>query len=137
MTRNKRIHATKEICLKKALIDKEIIPLVNWLNSFHSIYTTYSCQGDVDHKNIGSSYPYVYPYVSFLCGDLDDLNVIKKHIKEVSSKFTNPEDIINLSSNMKSCNSEDLVSFNMWFSSRSAFKIMLYSIEVLNSKHKK
>jgi tRNA(Phe) wybutosine-synthesizing methylase Tyw3 len=39
-------HPTKTIAIKKASVDEMMIPLINWLNSYESIYTTYCCQGD-------------------------------------------------------------------------------------------
>jgi len=58
MGKNSR-HKTKSICIKKAKIDINMIPIVNWLNSFSSITTQYCCEGNKDFK----------PYVLFICTD--------------------------------------------------------------------
>jgi len=65
-------HKTKHIAIKTGEIDVEIIPIINWLNSYDFIITLYCCEGreegdpgwDSENKgNINSSYQ---PYISFL-----------------------------------------------------------------------
>jgi hypothetical protein len=65
-----KLHNTKEIIIKKAEVDEKIIPFVNWLNSFQSVITEYSCQGDSENR----------PYVLFKCYDHYDLIDILKLI---------------------------------------------------------
>jgi hypothetical protein len=54
-----RDHKTKKISLKKVEIDKKIIPVIKWLNSFDDICTTHCCEGDDKLE--------IEPYVLFWC----------------------------------------------------------------------
>jgi hypothetical protein len=56
-------HPAKMTPLKTILVDDEIAPLVNWLNSLLGVFTLWSCQGD-DAKE---GEPYSLPYVVFIC----------------------------------------------------------------------
>jgi len=50
-------HEQKNIPLKTISVDSDIIPLVNWLNSFDDIFTLYSCKGNDLNK----------PWITFFC----------------------------------------------------------------------
>jgi hypothetical protein len=52
-------HKAKKITLKKAKVDKNIIPTIKWLNSFDEIYTTHCCEGDDESET--------KPYVLLWC----------------------------------------------------------------------
>ena len=54
-------HKTKEITIKTAHIDEDMIPLVDWLNSFDDVTTLFCCQGDEEDER----FP---PYVRFQVG---------------------------------------------------------------------
>ena len=67
-------HPSVKILLKprKTHVDKEIVPIIRWLNEFHYVLTTWSCQGGK-------------PYVTFLCGCEDTLEEIKKTLDKSKS----------------------------------------------------
>jgi hypothetical protein len=70
-------HRQTEIVLKRAIVDDRIIPVLEWLNSFHGVYTIWSCQGqDSDHLG-GDSY---LPYISFISACRNDLSTIKAKV---------------------------------------------------------
>lgn len=50
-------------------IDSGIAPMVVWLNSFQSVRTLWSCEGEEDE-------PRLPPYISMRCGSIDDLRAI-------------------------------------------------------------
>lgn len=58
-------HRCSFISVKSAEIDNEIIPLVQWLNSFDGIFTRWCCAGDAEDR---SNF-----YVSFYCDNDSDL----------------------------------------------------------------
>lgn len=39
-------HKTKNIVIKKADVDKHMVPIVKWLNSFDGVTTLWCCQGN-------------------------------------------------------------------------------------------
>lgn len=64
-------HQTEKTTIKTADIDREIIPVINWLNSHDFLITLYSCEGReegdeewsiTNDGNINSAYR---PYISF------------------------------------------------------------------------
>ena len=59
-------HKTMRTAIKTEDIDTGIVGVVKWLNSFESVYTLQSCQGE-DGDGDGK------PYVLFHCGDPTDL----------------------------------------------------------------
>jgi hypothetical protein len=62
-------HETITVFLKAVEVDKEIVPVVEWLNGFPDIYTKWSCQGD-DNES---------PYVVFNCDAMEELlKVVRK-----------------------------------------------------------
>ncbi len=63
-------HKTKKILIKSADVDVKIIKVVNWLNSFETVFTKYSCQGDSKNK----------PYVVFACDTSDELFKISSKV---------------------------------------------------------
>jgi hypothetical protein len=65
-------HPTKNITLKTADIDLEMIPVVKWLNKFQSVTTKWCCQG--------SNKPYDTPYVVFSCDQSLELLTIVERI---------------------------------------------------------
>jgi hypothetical protein len=66
-------HVQVEIDTAKGQItcDEGIADLIKWLNSFPSVYTFYSCEGEYNKS----------PYVMFTISDMDDLNQITKDLK--------------------------------------------------------
>ena len=54
-------HETETIVLKRAEVDKKIVPMVRFFNSFSGIITLFSCEGSPDKNS-----PYK-PYISFIC----------------------------------------------------------------------
>jgi hypothetical protein len=58
------MHETRKILINKEEcdIDLDIIPLVELLNSFAGVTTTFSCQGDTKYNSDGSMF---MPYVAF------------------------------------------------------------------------
>lgn len=60
-------HPAKDVFIKQALVDDDIVEIITWMNSFPGIFTRWSCQGEKDTShNIGF-------YVSFYCDDQMDL----------------------------------------------------------------
>lgn len=69
-------HPTKKIVIKSANIDKEMIPIVQWLNNFDSVMTKWCCQGEDGEEGV---YNWDAPYVVFSCDDpLDLLTIVEK-----------------------------------------------------------
>lgn len=72
-------HPTENIVLKSASVDKDIVPVIQFLNRFDGIRTIWSCQGDdlanpdPDGTNAGLL---ALPYVSFSADDMDSLRII-------------------------------------------------------------
>lgn len=66
-------HKTTNIIIKSAEVDNGIVPVVGWLNSFSSVVTRHSCQGDPTKKN---GKPQALPYVQFTCDDQIELATI-------------------------------------------------------------
>lgn len=62
-------HKTKSISLKRINVDIKIIPIVDWLNSFDSVFTKFSCEGG-KHK----------PYIVFSCDSSRDLFEITRRV---------------------------------------------------------
>ena len=67
----KIIHKTEKISLKEVEVDKEIIPVVKWLNSFPEVYTFFSCEGSCSLK----------PYVLFMTTCQSSLTTIVNDIQ--------------------------------------------------------
>lgn len=42
----RKLHETENISVRKADVDVEIIPLVEWINKYRGLKTLFSCQGD-------------------------------------------------------------------------------------------
>ena len=72
MARARNSHLTSNIVIKIADVDLEIIPIINWLNSFNGIITVFSCEGKEkgdkgwDKKNRGNINSVHRPYISFM-----------------------------------------------------------------------
>jgi hypothetical protein len=62
------MHETEHIIIKSADVDKGIIPVVLWLNSFPNITTVTSCQGEEDSEHRSRR-----PHVGFTCSRQTDL----------------------------------------------------------------
>lgn len=78
-------HPTETIVIKgkEAAIDKGMVPVVRWLNSFDAVETTYCCEGwHGDHL--------ANPYVLFFCDDPETLKTIVGSLGE----WISPYDVI-------------------------------------------
>lgn len=83
-------HKFKNIAIKQADVDIEILPIIRWLNSFKDTITLYCCEGDDNcHIIFGDEYYYGYtyslidrccPYVSMICWN-------KKNIQQIQKMF--------------------------------------------------
>lgn len=56
-------HATEEVILKKAHVDRGVVPLIKWVNSFADVCTLYSCEGE----KVPACRPSGQAYVFFWC----------------------------------------------------------------------
>lgn len=75
-------HKTEEVVLKKAEIDKQIIPLIEWLNAFKGVATQFCCEGTT-RKEIDTGKGQEYgSYVLFTCSD-------NWSLLQIMQKFTN------------------------------------------------
>lgn len=72
-------HKTQRIAIKEADIDEKIIPVVKWLNSFHSVATFFCCQGG----KVGGND--LQPYVIFSCYETEELMEILKVLRDFPS----------------------------------------------------
>jgi len=70
----KNRHETEEIVIKSAKVDKKIVPVVNWLNTYRNTFTIFSCEGDPCAGDI--------PYVMFFCWDNDSLTKIVEKLRD-------------------------------------------------------
>jgi tRNA(Phe) wybutosine-synthesizing methylase Tyw3 len=68
------VHKTQRIAIKEADIDEKIVPVILWLNSFHSVNTFFCCQGK------GGKVPQE-PYVLFSCYEQEELMEILKVLR--------------------------------------------------------
>ena len=59
-------HKTTLLCIKKARVDKAIVPVVNWLNGFDSVFTRWCCQKTILKQ----------AYIIFHCDYENDLAII-------------------------------------------------------------
>lgn len=78
-------HKTNKIVIKKekiANIDSKIIPVVNWLNSFESIITLFSCEGGDNCKDYPDKQ---YPYIMFYCDSSLDLSIVLDNVFSFAS----------------------------------------------------
>jgi hypothetical protein len=71
-------HETELIALKVVPIDVGMVSTVNWLNSFLSVHTLWSCEGDDPSDDPLRD----QPYVSFFCWDVYDLQKITEKIQQ-------------------------------------------------------
>ena len=69
-------HPTEKITVKSAEVDVGIAPIVRFLNDFAGVRTLYSCQGNADGEDDGSS----HPYVVFAADDMDSLRSVLKSL---------------------------------------------------------
>jgi len=70
----RRAHVTETIAIKEAKVDKKMVPIVRWLNSFHSVLTMGCCQGSEDEQ----------PYVNFICTYNEERDTILRIISCMS-----------------------------------------------------
>lgn len=62
-------HKTEEIIIKQAEVDQQIIPLIEWLNSFNGVDTQFCCEG-LTRKQIDEGKGQEYTsYVLFTCSE--------------------------------------------------------------------
>lgn len=75
-------HQAKPISVKTALVDEMMIPLIEWLNSYESIHTTYCCQGEPwDSEKSEEDNKFYAPYVSFICTNQLELILVLSIIR--------------------------------------------------------
>lgn len=60
-------HRQVKITLKTAKVDKRIVPILKWFNSFPDVVTLHSCQGEPEGQQ---------PYVMFVCQDDTQLHFL-------------------------------------------------------------
>ena len=79
-------HKTQRIPIKMEDVDINIIPVVVWLNSFSSVITLFSCEGDeVDEDDDEFDVLSKKPYVLFICSDQMQLMHILEYSQQVST----------------------------------------------------
>lgn len=83
-------HKQATIVLKTATVDEAMLPVLRWLNSYHGVYTLWSCQGD-DRDPEGNVCP---PYVSFFCAYAKDMKEIEAKLAEFSKTIPPSEEMI-------------------------------------------
>ena len=75
-------HHAANIVIKRADVDVDMIPLVNYLNSFESVTTLACCQGENgETEDDVVSLPGQRPYVLWTCTDTIDLIKILKKLE--------------------------------------------------------
>lgn len=84
---HEEIHKAVRIAVKTAMVDREMIPLVNWLNSHDEVLTSGSCQGDDKPDKDGNLR---MPAISFSCHDWIFLADILRQI----ANFNNSRPVI-------------------------------------------
>jgi len=57
-------HETELVIIKEEYVDKKIVPMIQFFNSFNGIITLYSCEGDEKTS----------PYISFICRNHNSLS---------------------------------------------------------------
>ena len=97
-------HPTRNIPIKMIAVDEGMIPVVNWLNSFESVTTSYCCQGGPDpHCPDGQD-----PYIVFHCWDKPTLVYILvefRHIATVEIEWFHEEGSIRYTAHFRGVNS--------------------------------
>ena len=73
------IHETREVVLKKADIDKKMVTVIEWLNSFGDVFTRYCCEGR--GKDIPAT-------IVFICVENGDLLSILETIRGLDIEVT-------------------------------------------------
>ena len=76
-----RNHKTEEIAVSTAEIDKGIIPLIKWLNTFKGVATQFCCEGSTK-KQIKDGHKDYDSYVLFTCCE-------QWSLMQILEKFTN------------------------------------------------
>lgn len=66
-------HETEWTAIKVVPVDKSIVPVVKWLNSFDGIYTIFSCEGETGNEDANEEKREDQPYILFYCSDVRDL----------------------------------------------------------------
>jgi len=70
-------HKEKKIAIKEARVDDGICNFVKWLNKFSSVFTLYSCEGNLlEIPGIGKTKEFINCYVLFYCRDKEQLKII-------------------------------------------------------------
>lgn len=70
-------HKTVKMAVKTAEVDKNMVPVVRWLNSFGGVYTLHCCEGDCWST---SKHPQP-PYVLFISQDESSLSIIHRKLR--------------------------------------------------------
>ena len=87
------IHETELVAVVEADIDKDIKPLIIWMNSLWDINTLFCCQGTNRDPKIQGSRAHS-PYVLFLCSSSLSLikisNMVKAPGTEIEVEFYEP-----------------------------------------------
>ncbi len=77
----KRSHKSKDVPIKSAQIDEQIIPLIQWMNKVPGLFTRWSCQGSP--KKAKDEYR---AYICFYCEDLLTLSFIVRRLMAVTKE---------------------------------------------------
>ena len=110
-------HRTRSVPIKNAEVDEKILPVVLWLNTYRSVYTIFSCEGDERGD----------PYVLFTCSSLETLYDIQRTIMDANHPANsggtrvwgvNRMDDIKVYTNMF----ESVLRFNMRFKDKNALR---------------
>lgn len=120
---HKPIHKSKIIPIKLANVDIDMIPLVNWLNSFEKVMTFTCCQGDPDKAGFKDGFKSL-PQISFMCRDFSVLEHITKKISMWRAEIAGQGGHVHLSVSWNDFSMDPLV-FNLEFSNKAAFKKFL------------
>ena len=103
-------HKTKSVIIKKAKIDKLIIPVVNWLNEFEYVFTKWSCEGGGHGHN-------EKPYVVFSCDSAEELAKISRRVGDFGQLCIRPPYNIRL------------MDYSIEFISKKALKVFISVIK--------
>jgi len=115
---------TRKVVLKTADIDVGIIPVVNWLNSFHSTFTLWCCEGrKKGEPRCDPNGHSAHPYVTFLCGELRDLDAIHAVARQVAARLTG-EDYIEVGEDRYYRERYTLTRFELSMSSRHVLQVL-------------
>jgi len=128
----KRLHKATQIALKEAEIDDGIKPIIDWLNSYETAITAWSCEGDKNPNTPphSSKKSVALPYVYFSCSCSSDLSQILKMIDRFHAFYSKTRMVIWVNAQYDDSGYSP-VGYHMGFYSKTA---MLNFIKYLN-KH--